>query len=227
MKEGVIEPRNPDHLDTVLLQHACGEQAQLLDITQDRHQRYCDRHNIFYWQSREHVAQGRPVLWNKVSLILAAYKAGFKRAIWLDADTMIADMEMHLRRAINDRMQWDNEVTAPQLAMTFWDRRDIPSHPHFNAGMIAMRMTPVTSVFWRRVWDTYPVPDKTQDQAAINSVLSLDRSVPVAILRDEWNSVPGYHKHGRPIIYAWHGMTTAQKLEYMPETVRRLEAVGR
>jgi hypothetical protein len=78
--------------DTVLIQQASGNYKALLALTAPFHIEYCERHGLDYWPifgETQYVSHRPLAHYNRVSLLLTAFQAGYKQAIWLDADCVL------------------------------------------------------------------------------------------------------------------------------------------
>jgi ADP-heptose:LPS heptosyltransferase len=195
---------------TMLLQQASGRYTRMLDVSGSSHNAYAARHGLTFCAVRGDLQCERAAHWNKVLLIQRALENGFELVVWLDADTLIVNLEADLREALGD---------GPPIGMC---RHPIPweEQPwHFNSGVIFVRNTPLAHEFFQRVWDAGPVQHRWQEQLRINQV-SGQMPAAVQAIDAKWNSTLNVNACKNPVIQAWHGIDHA-------DTVRRMKVALR
>lgn len=179
----------------VLIQHACGHHAQMLELTGPRHAAYAARHGLTFWSMKGDLHHGRPARWGKVALLRAALGMGFDLAVWLDSDTLIVRGEEDIRQAL---------PPGPPIALCRHPGEWEGQPGHFNTGVMAVRNTPLARRFLDSVWKAGPTTHHWHEQHRLNEVI---RRFPKAVQRldDRWNCTEGVTSAPRPVVRAWHG----------------------
>src|SRR5205807_281707 len=86
---------------TVILQCARGEHTRLLDLTRHHHDAYARSHGMQYTCRYAYHPADRSPGWDKIALILEALRTGgHDLIVWLDSDTLIADLSRSLKEAL-------------------------------------------------------------------------------------------------------------------------------
>lgn len=180
--------------DTALIQHVYPGlgMEKFLDLVYKRHSIYCDVHSIDY---RALITRPRAGLdlnnghWEMVHLIDDALKQGYKKAVWLDADAYIANLDADLRDACPE--------DGPAAVL-------FPSPPcvyeHYNSGAMYFGNGERCSRFMQ-LWLEWS--NKINEQVYLNV---LARTF-VTELPCQWNYT--YQRHNgntKPIIRAFHGV---------------------
>lgn len=151
--------------DCVLIQQASGDYKPLLELTVGRHLAYCRLHNMDYWpifgEARSRLSKTLPH-YDRATLLETALEAGYKKVIWLDADSVIYGGD-DMREAVPHRgigALWCEGKWEP------------PMYDHFCTGVLYVRNS-AESRFFMRVWkETDCKNHGWQDQHAFNQMLS-------------------------------------------------------
>jgi hypothetical protein len=179
----------------ILIQQASGPCLEMLATSHARHEAYARRHGLAFWSVRGAVQQHLPPYWDKIPLIMAALRLEVDLVVWLDADTLIVDLNQDLRRALSGG--------AP-IGMC---RHEVPWEDqawHFNAGVIVVRNTEAARWFFRQVWERGPTKIMWQEQGRMLHLLRAHPEL-VQTLDNKWNSAEGVNESPCPVIRAWHG----------------------
>ena len=154
--------------------------------------------------------------WIKIEAIRGILDGNFDFVFWIDVDAVIARLDVDVRIGAVDgaqlHMVWHGDHnTSVQL-------RDHNFVPHFNSGVILIRVTDWSRDFFRRVWDVGELGHRWADQATIlhllgyDNILALGSERPdepsrlcVAHLDDAWNAIPGFSTTRDPIIHHYAG----------------------
>ncbi len=175
--------------DAVLLQAGSNLHRPLLEWSEPRHRAYCERWGFDYRPEYEPQQTERHPVWDKVLLIQAALRAGYRTVVWLDADALIVDPATDLRTAL----RWDLGLV------------DHPGPPyHLNAGAIYLRNEPWLHELFGRVWDLQR-EHPWQEQQILNELLEARNWSGVEVLHARWNSTIGVNETPRAVVQAWHG----------------------
>lgn len=181
-------------MKTCVLQFGCYAYTKLIDTSYLHHFRKCLDHGYELIVETEPLLPNKRPSWEKVRMIRDALHNGFDKIIWLDADALWLNGELH---NVND--------THP-FGMT-WHRN--PSYgDHFNCGVMYINNTPTTVEFVERWHEEPDIPNHPwQDQLAF---IKLRNQYPDLIkkLGHTWNSVVGFEGHNvpDPNVIAWHGV---------------------
>jgi hypothetical protein len=161
--------------------------------------------------------------WIKIEAIREALDGNFDFLFWIDVDAVVLRCEVDVRTAAVDNadlhMVWHGPDTSKLEAVIL---------PHFNTGIMLIRVTDWSRNFFRRVWEVGQLPHPWADQATIlhllgyNDCLELGPDRPeeanrsrLARLDTAWNSIPGIATAPDPIIHHYAGIVN-------PETRLRL-----
>lgn len=180
---------------TLLIQQGSGIYGTMLDLTHERHAAFAQRHGLCFWNIRGDVQFERHPAWNKIILIQMGLALGFDQVIWLDADTLIVDSEKDPR-----------EVLPPDASLGMC-RHPIPwqEQPwHHNSGVIFVRNTTTSRLFFESVWSRGEVDHPWHEQIRINEISAAQPNLIVA-LDPIWNSTAGVTETQGAVIRAWHG----------------------
>jgi hypothetical protein len=154
--------------------------------------------------------------WIKIEAIRSVLDGNVDFVFWIDVDAVIARRDVGVRMAAVDgaqlHMVWHgHQNTSLQL-------RDHDFVPHFNSGVMLIRVTDWSRDFFKRVWDVGQLAHHWADQATIlhllgyDNILALGSERPdepsrlcVAHLDDAWNAIPGFSTTRDPIIHHYAG----------------------
>lgn len=157
----------------------------------------------------------RPRAWPKIEVLRSILAQDFEFVLWMDVDAIILRHDIDIRTAIDAtaslHMAWHGPDTAEILAPDFI--------PHFNSGVMLIRVNDWSRDFFRRVWDKGQLPHHWSDQATILHLLGHDEClglgphradspdrVHVARLDTAWNSIPGLAMAPDPIVHHYAGL---------------------
>ena len=190
------------------------EGVALLELTKQRNRDYCIRWKMDFQclASASSVKYADPVpgSWSKVELIKFALAKGYQYVIWLDADTVIADLETDLR---------DGCVNGIGAC---WQR--IPQLNHWNVGALYMGNTPEIQNFIDEWLAGYPgLGDGWNEQGVFNKLARESRVVQT--ISDRWNATLNYTMVPDAVVLGYHGYgKTYERLQAMKDTLKQLEA---
>jgi hypothetical protein len=158
----------------------------------------------------------RPRGWIKIEAIRAALDNNFDFVFWVDVDSIILRCDVDVRTAAVDdaclHMVWHGPDTSKIEAKNFV--------PHFNSGVMLIRVTEWSRNFFRRVWEVGQLPHHWSDQATILHLLGYDDCLGLgpnrpdepnrsrlAPLDTAWNSAPGLATAPHAIIHHYAGIS--------------------
>ncbi len=192
----------------ILIQAGCLGHEQLLALTDKRHRLYCERHRLDFHSSTEHPVAWRNPAWEKVRLILDALRFGYEYVIWLDADCLIARMEVDVR-----------DACTGAVGMVYFGK-EYADPPHYNSGAIYIRNHPGVREFFEAVWIDWPVNHPWEDQVAINRQAK-QLNAEITTLDFQWNCTPNLPCPA-PVVLAWHGHSLEVRERVMADAAGRL-----
>jgi hypothetical protein len=198
-------------MTTILLQHihANTPGVPMLEMTKERHQRYCDRYGITYRATYENAAPEIPVEhgnWSRVKLIQNAMNEDFDVVIWLDADTLICDMDENITDA----------AQANKIGVC-WHR--IPQLHHWNIGALYIHNTDETKRFIDNWMNGYKDNDRQWlEQGVFNKLARQSKTV--VTLSDKWNATLDVSMVPDAVVLGFHGQgDTAYRINEMKSTL--------
>jgi galactosyl transferase GMA12/MNN10 family len=156
----------------------------------------------------------RPRGWIKIEAIHAALDSDFDFLFWIDVDAIILRSDVDVRTAAVDHadlhMVWHGPDTARIEAENFV--------PHFNSGVMLIRVTDWSRHFFSRVWEVGQLSHHWFDQPTILHLLGYDSCIGfgpdrpdepnrsrLARLDAAWNSIPGVATAPEAIIHHYAG----------------------
>lgn len=169
----------------------------------------------------------RPRAWLKIEVIRAMLEDNFDFVFWMDVDAIVLRNDVDIRTAAVGEaslyMAWHGPETSKIVVPDFI--------PHFNSGVMLIRVNDWSRDFFRRVWETGQLPHHWFDQATIHHLLGYDECLGLgpdrphepdrshlARLDTAWNSVPGLATAPDPLVHHYAGISN-------PSTrIRLLEA---
>lgn len=201
--------------DAILIQqiYPDTEGVKLLELTKQRHRDYCIRWNMDFQcltsASSPRYADPKPGSWSKVELIQMALDKGYQYVIWLDADTIIKDLDTDLR---------DGCIKG---IGTCWQR--IPQLNHWNVGALYIQKSDEAREFIKDWLKGYPgLNDGWNEQGVFNS-LAMKRTI-VQTISDRWNATLNHTMVPDAVVLGFHGYgTTQERYEAMQATLKSLE----
>ena len=199
---------------TILIQHIHANTAGvgMLELTEARHKEYCNRHGYYY---RPVVGNPLPEIppeagnWARIKLIKDALEEGFEQVIFLDADTLIYDMETPL----------ENAIEAGRIGVC-WHR--IPQLHHWNIGAMYLDNCKEVRTFIDNWLASYPPPaDGWMEQGVFNR---LARSGNVVVtVSDRWNATLDVSMVPDAVVLGFHGQgDTEYRIEVMKQTLDQI-----
>lgn len=192
----------------VLIQMASGLHVELLELTQEHHRRYAQRHGMDYWCIAGQPVREKRAGWGKVPLLIAAMELGYETAIWLDADAVIVRPEFDLSRLV------DHGIGMVRH----------PSPPHWNTGLIVAKAGLDAFRFWQDV-NAAPENDSAwMEQEAANALAKDPGNMGIVHSLDlRFNSVPGYAVANEPVIVAGHGLPMERRMQLLKTSLAALD----
>jgi hypothetical protein len=158
----------------------------------------------------------RPRGWLKIEAIRSALERDFDFLLWLDIDAIVLRTDVDVTTAAIDEaslhMAWHGPETSEILAEGFV--------PHFNSGVMLIRVNDWSREFFRQVWETGQLSHHWFDQATILHTLGYDECLGIgpnrpaephrshlARLDTTWNSIPGLAIAPDPIVHHYAGIS--------------------
>ena len=199
----------------IVLQHAWGDHAEILIQTNERHNKWAEKHNLGYHQHLGKVFDdpNYPGAWAKVPYITYWLNTPVDYLIWMDADTCVRDLNF------NPLLAFDEDT---DIAMIHSPHKEFG----FNAGVMYIRNSANVRKFYRQVWERGPVKGHKLEYLADETRINVDlpaSGLKVKKLDHRWNYF--YTEQARADgvdprfaeeechVRAWHGTPA--------ETVRR------
>ena len=201
---------------SVCLLTACDSvQRSLADFTIPRMKAFAATHG--YEQRFVHGnAWKRPRGWLRIEVIRAALEDSFDFVLWMDVDAIVLRKDVDVRTvAVDDadlHMAWHGPETSEIMAADFV--------PHFNSGVMLIRVNDWSRAFFKRVWEIGQLPHPWFDQATILHALGYDGCLGLgpdrpdepnrsrlARLDTAWNSIPGLATAPDPIVHHYAGIS--------------------
>lgn len=179
---------------TLIIQQGDGEHREMLAVSDKWHEAYAKRHDMDYWIVYGRTQIERHPIWDKIQMIREALKKHYELIVWLDADTLIVDVNEDLRNAMS-------EFNYVGMCKHFLPWDDQPWH--YNAGVIFVRNGERTKNFFDNVWKAGPLEHPWQEQVRM---MEQGRLMPGIIqeLDAKWNSQKDNNPSPNPVIKAWH-----------------------
>jgi hypothetical protein len=195
--------------DTLLIQHVYSnsEHGRLIAMSAERTILYCLKHHIDY-----HLVVGEVDgdnrdggHWANICMMREAMNLGYKNIIYLDADTLIADLNTDLREAIVE-----DKIGAVWHTLI----RPEGDHSHFNAGAFYVSNTERTREFVDKWISMYPgLPDGQWPivcEQGVYNVLGREMGV-INSLDPKWNAEAGVSPSDHPVVMGFHGFPDLHK----------------
>jgi hypothetical protein len=181
----------------------------------------------------------RPRGWIKIEAIREVLEDDFDFVFWIDVDAIAWRRDVDVRAAAVDSasllMAWHGPDTSRIEARNFV--------PHFNSGIMLIRVNDWSRNFFRQVWEVGQLPHHWSDQATILHLLGYDDCLGLGPNRPDepnrsrlarldtvWNSTPGLAVAPDPIIHHYAGIsnpsTRLRIIEVDARTVHLREGAG-
>ncbi|MCK1652148.1 hypothetical protein IVA88_11965 [Bradyrhizobium sp. 149] len=158
----------------------------------------------------------RPRGWIKIEAIRAVLEDNFDFVLWVDVDAIVLRRDVDVRTVAIDgaslQMAWHGPETSKIEAENFV--------PHFNSGVMLIRVGDWSRDFFKRVWEAGQLPHHWSDQATIHHLLGYDECLGLGPNRPEepdrirlarldtiWNSAPGLAVAPDAIIHHYAGIS--------------------
>ena len=183
----------------------------LLELTKAHHQAYCDKWNIDYQPIVDNVTEHDPALgaYAKIELIRRAMAQDYAYIIWLDADTLIKDVDADLRDAV-----------PYQKIGVCWHR--IPQLQHWNVGALYVHNCEATQLFMDEWIKAYPPPRDGWNEQGVFNRMAMKQNTVVTI-SDKWNATLNYSMVPDAVVLGFHGQGNAvQRLQIMRDAYNTL-----
>jgi hypothetical protein len=189
--------------------------VEMLELNVAHNTSYCNSFNIDYWHKVENSIEGSDPLkgsWSKVELMRQGLEAGYDSVIWLDADTIICDLDTDLR----DGVQLERIGAC-------WHR--IPQLSHWNVGALYLDNCEAVRLFVDQWLAQYPgANDGWLEQGVFNRLAKESRTV--VTLSDRWNATLDVSMVPDAVVLGFHGQgDTPQRIKIMQQAYERLFAV--
>jgi len=204
-------------VDALLIQQIYPDTAgvKLLELNTERNSAYCLRHGFDYWHVVENVLPDTDPTrgsWSKIELMRRGLEAGYKYVIWLDADTLIRDLDADLREAVKM-----NYIGA------CWHR--IPQLHHWNVGALYLGNGERVLEFVSAWLSQYPgLNDGWMEQGVFNR-MAMTSDI-VQTISDKWNATIGFTEVPDAVVLAYHGAgDTNARYELMKEVMEQLDGI--
>jgi hypothetical protein len=185
--------------------------VKLLEMTRNHHEAYCKRHGLDYRCVIDNPSTIPPEAgsWGKIQLIKDALADGYDSVIWLDADTLIVDMDTPLTKG----------VVAGKIGVC-WHR--IPQGDHWNVGTIYLDNTEETRAFIDAWLASYPPEyDGWMEQGVFNKMAQ--KSKTVVTISDRWNATLAVSMVPDAVVLGFHGQgDTKYRADLMKRTMDKL-----
>jgi glycosyltransferase involved in cell wall biosynthesis len=204
-----IAPASRDQPRCVLIQMATGAHQQLLHITRKHHESYAARHGMEFWCLNENPAEPKRASWGKITLLLRALRAGYERAIWLDADAVIMRSEVNLAQIC------DRGIALVQH----------PNPVHWNAGFLVAAKSPLVERLLTEI-DSRPDNDSAwMEQLVLNELAKRPEFRAVLHpLSPSFNATPGAIVVPQPVICAAHGLPFEHRVTLLNSWLREAQS---
>lgn len=182
-------------MSAVIIQHAYDLPdsyfVKMMELTKEHHAEYCEAHGFDFWHTYEQgLYSMEDGAWTKIELIQRAMNQGYQDIIWIDADALIVDEKVDLRKAV--------EVGKIGAC---WHR--IPQLHHWNVGVLYISNTEETHKFVDEWLATYPPADGWREQGHFNR-MALENNV-VVTLSDRWNATIDVSMVPDAVVMGFHG----------------------
>jgi hypothetical protein len=198
--------------NAIVIQQAYPDQgfAKLLELTQEHHKQYCEKHKLDYLAVFDYVYEHNTDYgaWAKVELIRKALHDGYDQVIWLDSDTLIKDTSVNVCDGV------------PDFGIgACWHR--IPQLHHWNVGALYIDKCRATKDFIDKWLASYPPKEGWFEQGVFNQLAMKDKTV--VTISDKWNATFDVSMCPDAVVLGFHGQGSAnQRLNLMKETMEAL-----
>jgi len=205
--------------NAILLQHAFAGRspeddfAPMLELTHERNIAYCEKHGFDY----DYLIGCRDPrfndpyqgAWPKVEMIHDALQKNYQYVVWLDADTIIRDLDTDLRDG------------CPNGIGACWMR--IPQLDHWNTGVLYLQNSQAVRNFVSEWLAQFPGHLQWKEQGVFNVMAMKSRLVQT--ISDRWNATLNYSMVPDAVVLGFHGNLVApQRYELMQVVFKKLEA---
>lgn len=185
--------------------------VEMLQLTEAWHAEYCKKHGIDYQCIYTNpIPDSDPLKgsWGKIKLIRDALYEGYEYVFWLDADTLIVDLDADLRSAVE-----------PFKIGACWHR--IPQLNHWNVGALYIDNCQETREFISAWLEEYPGKPQWLEQGAFNELAMLNKTV--VTVSDKWNSTIDVSYVPDAVVLGFHGQGDTQyRINLMRDTLQSL-----
>lgn len=200
-------------MNAILIQQIYPDTAgvEMLQLTEAHHAAYCKKWDIDYQCVYDNpLPESDPLKgsWGKIKLIKDALAEDYDYVFWLDADTLIVDMDTDLRDAVNFY-----KIGA------CWQR--IPQLHHWNVGALYIFYCDETQEFIDAWLASYPGTPQWLEQGAFNELAMTNKTV--ATISDRWNATIDVSEVPDAVVLGFHGQgSTENRIELMRDTLNQL-----
>ena len=190
----------------LLVQYGTGDCAEMLRLSGPRHKEYCDKHGYSFIQEfAAPVPPNLSAMWYKCLLLLRLFRTTSRstRVLYLDADTLIEDVENDHLEALPDARD------MAMVQMSFTNKKlGLQKAPWFNCGVWMLENSYASESLLKAVIKKGPVPgapDFLQDEARLNEEINSGFPVSVFPLAPEYNAFACNANIPNVKIRGWHG----------------------
>lgn len=185
----------------------------MLELTRERNKHYCIRWQMDFQclesASSRKFADPKVGSWSKVELIQMALDKGYQYVVWLDADTIIKDLDTDLRDGCI------NGIGA------CWQR--IPQLHHWNVGALYIQKSDEAREFIKDWIKGYPGLNDGWNEQGVFNKLAMQNKI-VQTISDRWNATLNHTMVPDAVVLGFHGYgTTQERYEAMQATLNSLE----
>lgn len=178
---------------------------------------YCAAKNIDYWNIQggmDFGMIGEAGAWAKVGLVKQALK-DYEYVFWIDVDAAVMDFSADLRDAVKDI---NIGACVHNPAKSKW-LKNLNIKKHINVGVLYVRNTEISRLFFDKWFDAYPGPPRWADQGAFNQLIA---EIPeaVSVIDDKWNATVNVNMVDTPVVMGWHGIPMHQRFLMMKEQLK-------
>jgi hypothetical protein len=197
----------------LIIQHANDGCCEQLEVAFSRHSEYARLQGFDYWCLTGDIVPERQVGWTRILLLRRALRLGYDYMVWLDADTLIVDLNTDLREAGSEF----NIIGMCRHPMS-WGKHNW----HYNDGVIFLKNNPQSRNVVLNVWNSGPSNHRWQEQDRLMAhwEKSPDSISPID---NRWNAQSRSSPSDKPVIRAWHNFgSSANRAKLMRDELKRL-----
>lgn len=229
--------------ELLIIQSGNAAVARYLDRSQAFHQQYAERCGADFWRYDGVWPDAPHPAWNRIAMCLDAFGRGYRRVLWLDADTLVVDPDVNVfeqapwsheyRRIIGpDDTMWRHWTTTPFVMRrtaggAYWPPDAPDQYEQWNDGVLLVHQSAVDALEWW--WSRRNAPAKPWHSPTmweLNWLLDYVKEHPSAVTqmdqRFNWQPFNGASPEQYAVIKAWHGIPHEQRWQQFSDTVDAL-----